>query len=228
MTFGPLVVPLLIAVPFGPLMAWKRGDFYAVSQRLAFAAGAAFLIAVVTLLFIDKASALAAAGVALASWLMVGALTDLALKAGIGSVGPAVALARLRGLPRSVFGTFLAHSGLGLTVLGVVAVTSFQSENDRHDEARRNRACRRLRRDPRPHRAVPGTELHRGSRAFPLRGREAGEIGEVVGAKRLYTARQMPTTEAGIATRGFSQLYVSPGDPTAMAAWWCACGGSRS
>ena len=26
LTFGPLFVPLLIAVPFGPLLAWKRGD----------------------------------------------------------------------------------------------------------------------------------------------------------------------------------------------------------
>ena len=26
LTFAPLFVPLLIAVPFGPLLAWKRGD----------------------------------------------------------------------------------------------------------------------------------------------------------------------------------------------------------
>ena len=26
LTFAPLIVPLLIAVPFGPLLAWKRGD----------------------------------------------------------------------------------------------------------------------------------------------------------------------------------------------------------
>ena len=25
-TFGPLFLPLLLAVPFGPLLAWKRGD----------------------------------------------------------------------------------------------------------------------------------------------------------------------------------------------------------
>lgn len=25
-TFGPLMVPLLLAVPLGPLLAWKRGD----------------------------------------------------------------------------------------------------------------------------------------------------------------------------------------------------------
>ena len=29
-TFGPLFVPLLIAVPFGPLLAWKRGDLLGV------------------------------------------------------------------------------------------------------------------------------------------------------------------------------------------------------
>ena len=28
LTFGPLFVPLLIAVPFGPLLAWKRGDLF--------------------------------------------------------------------------------------------------------------------------------------------------------------------------------------------------------
>src|ERR1051325_10225526 len=33
-TFGPLFIPLLIAVPFGPLLPWKRGDLLAVAQRL--------------------------------------------------------------------------------------------------------------------------------------------------------------------------------------------------
>jgi cytochrome c-type biogenesis protein CcmF len=34
LTFGPLFVPLLIAVPFGPLLAWKRGDLLGAAQRL--------------------------------------------------------------------------------------------------------------------------------------------------------------------------------------------------
>ena len=40
LTFGLLMVPLLLLVPFGPLLAWKRGDLLAVAQRLiaAFAA----------------------------------------------------------------------------------------------------------------------------------------------------------------------------------------------
>ena len=45
LTFGPLFVPLLIAVPFGPLLAWKRGDLLGAAQRLL-AAGIAALVAI--------------------------------------------------------------------------------------------------------------------------------------------------------------------------------------
>ncbi len=36
-TFGPLFLPLMIAMPFGPLLAWKRGDLYGAAQRLMLA-----------------------------------------------------------------------------------------------------------------------------------------------------------------------------------------------
>ncbi|TJV49540.1 MAG: heme lyase NrfEFG subunit NrfE, partial [Mesorhizobium sp.] len=53
LTFGPLMVPLLVVVPFGPLLAWKRGDIFAVAQRLMAAFAAALLAVLVTALFID-------------------------------------------------------------------------------------------------------------------------------------------------------------------------------
>ena len=84
LTFGPLMVPLLALVPFGPLLAWKRGDVLAVAQRLMTAFAGALLAVFVTLLFVDGASVLAALGIGLATWLVFGALTDLALKAGVG------------------------------------------------------------------------------------------------------------------------------------------------
>jgi cytochrome c-type biogenesis protein CcmF len=33
-------------------------------------------------------------------------------------------------------------------------------------------------------------------------------------SRRIYPARNFPTTEAAFHTIGFSQLYISPGDPT--------------
>src|SRR5579872_423476 len=44
-TFGPLFVPLLMIMPFGPLLGWKRGDLLAAAQRL-FAAAALAAVAV--------------------------------------------------------------------------------------------------------------------------------------------------------------------------------------
>src|SRR5690349_11459213 len=48
-TFAPLFVPLLLAVPFGPLLAWKRGDLLGAAQRLM-VAGIAALVAIALVL----------------------------------------------------------------------------------------------------------------------------------------------------------------------------------
>ena len=72
-------------MPFGPLLAWKRGDVLGVAQRLYAAFGGAVLAMLVMLLFVDGASVFAALGVGLAAWLVLGALTDLATKSGIGN-----------------------------------------------------------------------------------------------------------------------------------------------
>ncbi len=60
---------------------------------------------------------------------MFGALADLWYRAGFGKQTFGIALRRLKGLPRSAFGTALAHFGFGVTVLGIVAVTTFETES---------------------------------------------------------------------------------------------------
>ncbi len=47
-TFLPLAVPLLLAVPFGQALAWKRGDLLAVAQRLTAAGVIAVLVTIGT------------------------------------------------------------------------------------------------------------------------------------------------------------------------------------
>src|SRR6478752_4011701 len=49
LTFVPLILPLLLIVPLGPLMPWKRADFTGVSERLLAAAGIALAVGVLTL-----------------------------------------------------------------------------------------------------------------------------------------------------------------------------------
>ena len=105
LTFGLLMVPLLLAVPFGPMLAWKRGDLFAAAQRLTAAFGGALLAVLIVFLFVDGASVFAALGSGVAFWLILGALTDIAARSGAPKVKLAVALRRLAGLPRSAFGT---------------------------------------------------------------------------------------------------------------------------
>jgi cytochrome c-type biogenesis protein CcmF len=225
LTFGLLMIPLLVIVPFGPMLAWKRGDLLGAAQRLMFAFGGALLAVLVVLLFVDGATVFAALGAGLAFWLILGALTDIVLKAGIATVKPAVALRRLIGLPRSVFGTALAHLGLGLTVLGIVGVVSLETENIvamRPGETLQVSGYTLHFEGIQPFKGPNYTE---DQGRFVLSGSDGRSLGEIVSAKRFYPVRQMPTTEAGIRTIGLSQLYIALGDATAdggviVRVWW--------
>ena len=225
LTFGPLMVPLLLMVPFGPQLAWKRADLWAAAQRLFAAFGAALLAVLCVMLLVDGASVFAALGIGLAVWLVLGSLTDLVLRSGIGKVAPGVALRRLAGLPRSVFGTALAHLGLGLTTLGIVAVAAFSDERvvvlKQHEALEIAGYSLRFE----GMQTVRGPNYTEDRGLFVLAKTTGAPLGEIVSAKRLYTARQMPTTEAGIRTLGLSQVYVSLGDPTddggiVVRVWW--------
>ncbi|TGP22594.1 MULTISPECIES: heme lyase CcmF/NrfE family subunit [unclassified Mesorhizobium] len=225
LTFGPLMLPLLAIVPFGPLLAWKRGDVVAASQRLMAAFALALAAVLVTGLFIDGASVFAALGVGLAAWLVAGALTDLAVKSGIGSVAPTVMLRRFVGLPRSVFGTALAHLGLGLTLLGIVGTLSFGTEKIlamRPGETV-ELSGHTLRFEGLSPRKGPNFTEDRGR--FQLIGADGNADGEITSAKRFYPVRQTVTTESGIRTLGLSQLYLSLGDEgndgsVVVRLWW--------
>ncbi|MDF1607263.1 heme lyase CcmF/NrfE family subunit [Hoeflea sp. YIM 152468] len=224
LTFGPLMIPLLLAVPFGPLLAWKRGDLAGAAQRLYFATGIALLVGLGVVFLKTGAPVLAGLGIALGVFLIVGAITDLALRAGIGRVEPGIAWHRLIGLPRSAFGSALGHMGLGVTMIGVVAASVFSTETvigmKPGDIA--NASGYELRFEGLRDEQGPNFTAQTG--VFTV-SRGGVEVTEISSSKRFYQARGMPTTEAGILTFGASQLYISLGEPEAdgglvVRIWW--------
>ncbi len=70
LTFAPLIVPLLIVLPFGPMLAWKRGDALAAAQRLTAAAAVALIVAVAILAATRRGPWLAPFGIGLGVWLI--------------------------------------------------------------------------------------------------------------------------------------------------------------
>ena len=129
LTFVPLMVPLLLAMPLGPYLAWKRGDLPGAMQRLLAAAlAAAALLWSPRLRSIWRGPWLAPFGIALGVWVVAGAVSEWATRVKLFAAGRDEVWRRARGLPRSAYGGTLAHAGIGLTVLGIVATTAWQSE----------------------------------------------------------------------------------------------------
>ena len=111
LTFAPLFVPLMVAVPFGPMLAWKRGDLLGAAQRLL-AAGVAALIAIALVwAWTLGGSTLAPLAIGLAVFVIAGALSDLVERTGLFRMPLAIAARRARGLPRSTWGSAFAHAG---------------------------------------------------------------------------------------------------------------------
>ncbi|KAB1085799.1 heme lyase CcmF/NrfE family subunit [Neorhizobium galegae] len=235
MTFGLLMLPLLVAVPFGPVLAWKRGDLLGALQRLYAFAGLALAAGLAFFYIQNGGPVLAIFGLVLGFWGMIGAFADLWYRANFSKVGLSVGLKRLAGLPRSVFGTAIAHFGLGVTVLGIFAATTFGTETvvEMKQGASVDIGGYSLTYDGLRDAVGPNYTEQRGHFAVS---RGGVQVADVWSSKRLYTARRMPTTEAGILTFGLSQLYVSLGDAMdsggmVVRIWWkpfilCIWGGA--
>ncbi len=213
LTFGPLFLPLLLAMPFGPLLGWKRGDLLGAAQRLLAAAMLAAVAIAASFALQHGGPVLAPFGVGLAIFVMAGAVIDLAERTLFLRVPLATALRRAAGLPRSAWGTAFAHFGIGVTLMGIVVVTAWGSERIAalKPGATIEIAHYRLTFDGVFTRAGPN--YHDLVGHFTVRRSNGDLLGAMEPSRRTFPDRNMATTEAALMTRGVSQLYLSLGDP---------------
>lgn len=211
LTFVPLVIPLLLLVPFGPLLAWKRGDIGAAAQRLMLAFGLALLGAAISFAIIGGGPVLALFGIGLGIWLVVGAMSEVALRIKLGAVPLGDSIRRARGLPRGTYGTSFAHAGVGIMIIGLVGTTAWgtetivtMSQGDAVTVGSHEITLNRF---------APRTGPNYVDTVGHITVRRGGEqVAMLEPSKRQFTASSTETTEAAIETFGFSQLYVSIGD----------------
>jgi len=212
-TFVPLFLPLLLAMPFGPLLGWKRGDLLGAAQRLVAAAIIAAIGIAAGFALQHGGPVLAPFGVGLAIFVMAGALIDIAERTMILRVPFGAALRRAAGLPRSAWGTAVAHFGIGVTLLGIVAVTAWGSERiaSVRPGGTIDIAHYRLSFDGLFNR--PGPNYRDVVGRFTVRRTNGDLLGVMEPSRRTFPSRNMATTEAALMRRGVSQLYLSLGDP---------------
>src|SRR5579862_1151351 len=118
-SFIPLMVPMLLAVGVGPILAWKRGDLMGAFQRLWIAAAAAGVVALGGLVLTEGAQVLAVLGLALAAWVGIGVLAEWAERVHLFGGPLRESWRRAWRLPRAAYGMTIAHFGLAVTIAGI-------------------------------------------------------------------------------------------------------------
>jgi cytochrome c-type biogenesis protein CcmF len=196
LTFVPVFIALLIFLPFGPRMLWRRSALAQTVRSLFPAAGVAAIVALVVC-FVVRSHVLAAAGLfALAAWVIAASFLDL--------VKRPVKTA-------SAFAVALAHAGLGVTLMGVAGTTLWRAETLSllgPGESTRvgpyTLTMGRLERDDGPNYAAIRADINVSDGDHT--------IATLRPAKRVYPTEQQETTETAIRTTGLSDLYLALGD----------------
>jgi cytochrome c-type biogenesis protein CcmF len=211
-TFAPLMVPLFLALPFGPLLTWKRADILGAAQRLTAAIGAAVTVMLAIYAFKSGGPLLAPFGVALGVWLMAGALSDTAYRIRLFEAPLKESARRLFNMPGAHFGAMLSHFGLGMLVVGVIATTSWRTESvvAMKKGQTLDIAGYKL--------TFDGVSVGRGPNYEELSGlfqveKNGSAVTQLTPSKRKYDAPPSMTTEAAIHPSWAGDLYVTIGDP---------------
>ncbi|MEO0936905.1 MAG: heme lyase CcmF/NrfE family subunit [Pseudomonadota bacterium] len=205
MAFTPFMIALGIILPVGAMMPWKRAGILKAMRPLRFVFLAAVAIAGLVWAAQTGNSLGGPIGAFLGAWLIMSAALDLWTRTGKSGAS------RLLRLPRADWGKAVAHSGLGVTMLGIAFLTTYESEDIRV--------------------AVIGEPYDVGAYTLTLTGVEQGEgpnylytrglvdvtrgsrtVGTLTPEKRVYPVAQMPTTEAAIDYDLERDLYLVIGD----------------
>ena len=112
-TFAPIFFALLLLVPLGPRLNWKRGDLKAALRTLYPAMGVAGRAAVAVLAIASPRTLGGTAAFAVAGWLIGASILDVRSR---------------KGARAAAFAAAVAHAGLGVSLMGVAGTTIWRSE----------------------------------------------------------------------------------------------------
>jgi cytochrome c-type biogenesis protein CcmF len=196
LTFAPIFFALLLLVPLGPQLNWKRGDLKAAWRTLYPALGLAGIAALTVLALVSPRSVAGTGAFAVAGWLIGASILDIRKR---------------KGARASAFAAALAHAGLGISLMGVAGTTLWRSEaltvlapgqtmtvgpyTLRFDGVTRERG--------------PNYIADRGHIAVMNGGRVSTTM---LPEHRFYPAEGADMNDTAIHTTGFRDLYLALGD----------------
>jgi cytochrome c-type biogenesis protein CcmF len=210
--FIPLMIPMFMAMGFGPVLSWKRSDLVQASLRLKVAFIVTGLACAAIFALINDGPFLAIVGLGLAVWLFVGTLVELAERIRLFKEPLGASFGRMLRQPRASWGMTLAHLGMAIVIAGMAGAGGWKVESIQVMK--------------------PGETVNVAGYDYKFIGARQGQgpnytiiegqfevtqdgqhVATLRAEKRNYPVRQMPTTEAAIHTLFTGDLYAVIGDP---------------
>jgi cytochrome c-type biogenesis protein CcmF len=204
----PLCVPLFAAMALGPVLSWKRAALAPALMKLWWAALIAAAVGIVAAIGVGPG--MAAIAFAASAWLITGTFAELVERCRLFRIPFGQAMSRLVGMPLSVWGSAIAHAGMGVTVAGIAGMSLATSTivavhpgdtihfagynwtlTGLHDEAGSNYNARV---------------------ADLLVQRDGKTVAVMHPSRRAFTTQQMTTTDTAIESNGFRDLYTVLGE----------------
>lgn len=209
--FTPFMLILAVALPLGAIIPWKRGSVRALRPLR----GALIFTAAVMLLIFSVStgrSAIALIGAGLGAWLIGGAVAELIYRTGKSG------LSRLLRLPRADWGKAVAHSGLGVTFIGVALLTAWQTEDIRVAQIDEPFEVAGYQITLKEVNEVEGPNYLSTMAVMEVQ-RNGRQVAVLHPEKRVYPVQAMPTTEAAIDNGIFRDIYLVIGDAQKDGGW---------
>ncbi len=210
--FIPLMVPMFIAMGFGPILSWKRSDLIQAALRLKVAFIGTGIMCATILSFVNHKPFWAIIGLGIAVWLFIATLTELFERIKLFRGSLVESFERLLRQTRASWGMTFAHLGMSIVIAGMAGVGGWKVESIQVMK--------------------PGDVVNVAGYEYKFLGARQGEgpnysiiegkfevfkndqlVTTLRPQKRNYHVRQMPTTEAAIHSLFSGDLYAVIGEP---------------
>jgi cytochrome c-type biogenesis protein CcmF len=214
--FLPLMAPMLFLMGVAPIARWKQAKIPDLAVRLKWAAVVSLVMALILPFVMGEWHALTSLGFALAFWIFSSVVVNLRDR--LSKTRGDGLLTRIASLPKAYLGMNVAHMGVGVFIIGVTMVKTYEVEKDVRMEVGDTvtMADYTFRFDGVTQVEGPNYTANRGQ---VLVTRNGSTETVLFPEKRTYRVQTMPMTEAAIDTGLVRDLYVSLGEEVGNGAW---------
>ena len=208
--FLPLCIPAIILSSFSPMLTWKRSDLITVLRKMMYAGLVTLLVIFCCFWMMKGAHIPGILGIGLGTWLVCGVITEWAERIKLGRIKLYDSYKRAINLPRRNYGMSVAHFGVAILVFGITVSSEWKIEIEKMVFPGEKIILANY------EVIFQGVEEVEGPNWQAQRGvfnvKNGDERFNLNSDKRIYLASNMPTTEAGIHSNFFGDLYVVIGE----------------